>query len=253
MELERPEDLPSLAARLPSFAVRESACPRVSGKPTSPLKTRLRDFCRPASGLFCSGRPRSRSIATGSKGCGYKTASDLRRWPSRDPIEEKGGVNLYGFVRNQPLDRRDPRGLSDENRPPIVVFPPGSGQLPIYGPPKSEPRLDPSSSTSFLYCPLPSMWDCVGKAAHGGANAEPLALKRDPYGRYTHCVTSCYIARECGTQVARIAAWVMDGRVREDPLEQDDFRADLMAMPLRNRNQVVGWDRLTMYIKSPVS
>ncbi len=26
----------------------------------------------------------------------------LGRWPSRDPIEEYGGVNLYGFVNNQP-------------------------------------------------------------------------------------------------------------------------------------------------------
>jgi hypothetical protein len=25
------------------------------------------------------------------------------RWPSRDPIEESGGVNLYGFVDNSPI------------------------------------------------------------------------------------------------------------------------------------------------------
>ena len=29
------------------------------------------------------------------------------RWPSRDPIEEEGGVNLYGFVENRPTDRID--------------------------------------------------------------------------------------------------------------------------------------------------
>jgi RHS repeat-associated protein len=29
------------------------------------------------------------------------------RWPSRDPIEEAGGVNLYGFVGNDGLDRVD--------------------------------------------------------------------------------------------------------------------------------------------------
>ena len=28
---------------------------------------------------------------------------ELGRWPSRDPIEEDGGVNLYGFVGNGPL------------------------------------------------------------------------------------------------------------------------------------------------------
>jgi uncharacterized protein RhaS with RHS repeats len=34
------------------------------------------------------------------------------RWPSRDPIGEEGGVNLYGFVGNQSLSRWDYLGLS---------------------------------------------------------------------------------------------------------------------------------------------
>ncbi len=29
------------------------------------------------------------------------------RWPSRDPIEERGGVNLYAFVRNDPMGKWD--------------------------------------------------------------------------------------------------------------------------------------------------
>jgi RHS repeat-associated protein len=33
------------------------------------------------------------------------------RWLSRDPIEERGGVNLYGFVQNGPLNRIDAIGL----------------------------------------------------------------------------------------------------------------------------------------------
>ena len=32
--------------------------------------------------------------------CSYKTASGRPYWPSRDPIEENGGINLYGFVGN---------------------------------------------------------------------------------------------------------------------------------------------------------
>ena len=35
------------------------------------------------------------------------------RWPSRDPIGERGGVNLYGFVRNGGVNRWDYLGLSD--------------------------------------------------------------------------------------------------------------------------------------------
>ena len=33
------------------------------------------------------------------------------RWPSRDPIEEEGGVNLYGSVANNPISRHDVLGL----------------------------------------------------------------------------------------------------------------------------------------------
>ena len=33
------------------------------------------------------------------------------RWPSRDPIGEKGGLNLYGFVGNDGVDANDPLGL----------------------------------------------------------------------------------------------------------------------------------------------
>ena len=36
---------------------------------------------------------------------------DLGRWLSRDPIEEEGGINLYGYVGNNPLFWVDPLGL----------------------------------------------------------------------------------------------------------------------------------------------
>ena len=34
------------------------------------------------------------------------------RWPSRDPIEERGGINLYGFAYNASVDHWDFAGLS---------------------------------------------------------------------------------------------------------------------------------------------
>ncbi len=36
---------------------------------------------------------------------------NLQRWPNRDPIEEVGGVNLYGFVGNNPVSNFDMLGL----------------------------------------------------------------------------------------------------------------------------------------------
>ena len=40
-----------------------------------------------------------------------KSASGIPCWPSRDPIEEDGGVNLYGFVGNDPIRQTDSLGL----------------------------------------------------------------------------------------------------------------------------------------------
>lgn len=37
----------------------------------------------------------------------------IGRWLSRDPIAEDGGINLYGYVRNQPIRFVDPLGLID--------------------------------------------------------------------------------------------------------------------------------------------
>jgi RHS repeat-associated protein len=36
---------------------------------------------------------------------------NLQRWLNRDPIEERGGINLYSFVRNDPVDWIDYLGL----------------------------------------------------------------------------------------------------------------------------------------------
>ena len=46
--------------------------------------------------------------------------ADLGRWMSRDPIAELGGINLYGYVGNSPVDSIDPLGLIDLN-----LFAPG--------------------------------------------------------------------------------------------------------------------------------
>ena len=40
-----------------------------------------------------------------------KPASGRTLWPSRDPIEERGGINLYGFVGNDGINRWDRLGF----------------------------------------------------------------------------------------------------------------------------------------------
>jgi RHS repeat-associated protein len=46
---------------------------------------------------------------------GYRWYDPLTgRWPSRDPIEEEGGVNLYGFVGNDSINNFDFLGMTSD-------------------------------------------------------------------------------------------------------------------------------------------
>jgi RHS repeat-associated protein len=62
-------------------------------------------------------RPRIRSkirhFRPGVPYYGYRYYDPVTgRWPSRDPIEEDGGINLYGFVNNNGINEHDIFGLS---------------------------------------------------------------------------------------------------------------------------------------------
>ena len=54
---------------------------------------------------------------------------NLQRWLNRDPLGERGNINLYGFANNRPTGRIDPYGLQD----------PGPGSSWGGGPPAQEP------------------------------------------------------------------------------------------------------------------
>jgi hypothetical protein len=68
------------------------------------------------------------------------------RWPSRDPIEERGGLNLYGFAGNDGVNELDINGLFE------AEFGYGVGAnitLPIAG--VAGPGVDVAIGTSVLY------------------------------------------------------------------------------------------------------
>src|SRR2546430_2272648 len=44
----------------------------------------------------------------------------IGRWASRDPIDEKGGVNLYASVRNNTANLYDLLGLEDDDGFPAL-------------------------------------------------------------------------------------------------------------------------------------
>ena len=102
-------------------------------RPTSPLKTRVRGFCAGPSGRFSSRGRRTRKSQRVAGRAAYKTASGRGKWPNRDPLGDLGFMtlqtdgrlqtrllppgerlqapNLYEFVVNDPISKRDPLGL----------------------------------------------------------------------------------------------------------------------------------------------
>jgi len=71
------------------------------------------------------------------------------RWPSRDPIEEDGGINLYGFVGNNSITNVDSLGLAitdnDFRYTDIRV----DSQMPLFGSKYAFPTI-----TEFSVCEL---------------------------------------------------------------------------------------------------
>ncbi len=58
----------------------------------------------------------------------------LQRWINQDTIGEAGGINLYGFVGNDPVNRVDPWGLTDEWGLPDNLNVPGISPISIANP-----------------------------------------------------------------------------------------------------------------------
>ena len=99
---------PTLAASPPAAAWKDFD---FATWPTSPLAIHVRGFNRNSSGRS-SRRGHIGSITTHSlRHCRYKTVAGRSAWLNRDPIAEKGGVNVYEFVKNNSENRIDAFGL----------------------------------------------------------------------------------------------------------------------------------------------
>jgi len=75
-------------------------------------KTHLRGFSSSRSGRRMKRGPSTPPRATGYRARPYNIAIGLPDWQNRDPMWERGGINLYGYVRNNPIDLYDLLGLS---------------------------------------------------------------------------------------------------------------------------------------------
>jgi RHS repeat-associated protein len=108
------------------------------------------------------------------------------RWPSRDPIGERGGLNLYGFVGNSGVNRWDYLGHEiGLHWPPVGIGPP-------LVPPDKGPRT-PGKIEEEAY-ELENKYMPSGHAAHNGG--------------FAHCVANCNNARRNGLGASLCAAGI---------------------------------------------
>jgi RHS repeat-associated protein len=74
------------------------------------------------------------------------------RWPSRDPIGIRGGVNLYRYVENNPVCQIDYLGLVDVN-PQQVPDPVKAPVIWVDQPKSQNPGLTQNSGLAICICP----------------------------------------------------------------------------------------------------
>ena len=85
---------------------------RAPGTATSPRKTRVGGVLVPPSGRSSRRRRTAHGTATGCRLRAARTVLGRSEWPNRDPIGEKGGLNLYAFAGNAPVVLFDGLGRS---------------------------------------------------------------------------------------------------------------------------------------------
>ncbi len=111
---------PAIAAR-GDDSDRPDDDPPVGGAPVQPKGPNPPKL--PNSGKHLSINGLSRSPEMQVAWYGYRYLDPVTgRWPSRDPIEEEGGVNLYGFVGNDGITNVDFLGLLLEKNCTIIVI-----------------------------------------------------------------------------------------------------------------------------------
>ena len=83
-------------------------------------KNRVWDFFRLSNETHPANRRQPAQPRRKIRPTATKPVSGIPYWPSRDPIEEAGGMNLYGFVGNDGVNGLDMLGLTPPVTPPLT-------------------------------------------------------------------------------------------------------------------------------------
>ncbi len=104
----------------------------------------------------------------------------LERWLNRDPVQEREGINLYGFVSNDPIDLNDAWGE--------IVYKCMRKLKGKTGDPRRNGPNRPGNPLYHQYCCVstPSGMKCYGQDTSGSLVLAPGRLSKDTLGD-SHC------------------------------------------------------------------
>ena len=155
---------------------------------------------------------------------GYRYyAPKLGRWPSRDPIEEQGGVNVYGFAGNAATFLVDALGEFPEEGKPCCEKPCRITDFRIVKVPTMNP-INVRAKVSALYfsgsCPglQYDFWTC--SYGDAGKPNQPLNINVPPWhsvvfvdawADYWSCDKGHWVYHEDGAKSNRLKFWWLLG------------------------------------------